>query len=93
MVRVGIKADGTSTAGASIVRGIYDNGTTVGRNFFNNSVYVGGTLTSGAANSFAFDGSAGVTNTRNYQNNIFVNARSNDGGTGKHYAVSYGGRA
>ena len=49
MVRVGLDADGTSTAGASIVRGIYDNGTTAGRNFYHNSVYVGGTQTSGAS--------------------------------------------
>ncbi len=97
MVRVGLKADGTSTAGASIVRGIYDNASTAGRNFYHNSVYLGGTQTTGAANTIAFN-SSGTGNARSYQNNIFVNARSNgsgtdpvgSGGIGRHYAVSYG---
>ncbi len=90
MVRVGLDALGNPTAGASIVRGIQDAGTDSGRNFYHNSVYVGGTQTSGAASTFAFT-STGTANARAYQNNIFVNARSNSGGTGKHYAVSYGG--
>lgn len=91
MVRVGLKADGGSTAGASVVRGIFDDDTFEGRNFYHNSVYVGGTQTSGTASTAAFDGSTGATNARTYQNNIFVNARSNSGGTGSHYAARYGG--
>jgi uncharacterized delta-60 repeat protein len=91
IVRVGIDAAGNSTAGASTVRGIYDNGTTAGRNFYHNSVYVGGTQTSGAGSTGAFDGSTGVSNARTYRNNLFVNARGNGGGSGKHYAVNYGG--
>lgn len=91
MVRVGLDASGAGTAAACIVRGIYDNGTTAGRNFFHNSVYVGGAQTSGTASTFAFDGAAGVVNARTYQNNIFVNARSYSGGAGKNYAVRYGG--
>ena len=90
MVRLGLKADGTSTAGASLVRGIFDN-STLGGNYYHNSVYLGGTQTSGATSTRAFDGSTGVSNTRSYQNNIFVNARSNSGATSKHYAVVYGG--
>ena len=90
MVRVGLKADGTSTAGASQVRGINDNGNTVGRNFYHNSVYLGGSQTSGASATAAF-ASVGASNTRTFQNNIFVNARTNSGGTGKHYAVIHGG--
>ncbi len=90
MVRVGIKADGTSTAGSGTVRGLFDNSSTAGRNFYHNSVYVGGTQTSGAASTLAFQ-STGATNARTYQNNLFVNARSNSGGTGKHYAAQYGG--
>ena len=91
MVRVGLDANGAGTGGASTVRGIYDNGSTVGRNFFHNSVYLGGTQTSGTNNTFAFDGSTGVSNVRAYQNNAVVNARGNGGGNGKHYAVQYGG--
>jgi hypothetical protein len=91
MVRLGLDANGAATAAASVVRGIYDNGTSAGRNFYHNTVYIGGTQASGAASTFAFDGTTSVTSAHTYQNNIFVNARSNAGGTGKHYAVRYGG--
>lgn len=91
MVRIGLDAAGTSTAGDITLRGIYDLGAAVGgRNFYHNTVYVGGTLTSGTSNSYAFV-SLTSGSTRSYQNNVFVNARSNSGGTGKHYAVQYGG--
>ena len=90
MVRMGINADGTGTTGASVVRGVHDDGTDAGRNFYHNSVYLGGTQTSGANSTVTFQ-SAGATNARAFQNNIFVNARGNSGGTGKHYAVQYGG--
>src|SRR5205085_1338589 len=32
-----------------------------------------------------------TSNTRNYRNNIFFNARSNTTGTGKHYGIGVGG--
>jgi len=89
LVRLGIKADGTSTVGASGINGIVDLSTTAGRNFYHNTVYVGGTQTSVSSISQAFL-SNGANNARTYQNNIFVNARSNSGGTGRHYAVRYG---
>lgn len=89
MVRVGIGESGT-TAGASQVYGINDTGTTVGRSFYHNSVYVGGTQTSGANATYAFySTNAGIA--RDFRNNIFANARSNSGATSKHYAVRYGG--
>ncbi len=90
MVRLGIKADGTSTAADSTVVGIYDSGTTAGRNFYHNSVYLGGKQTSGSTFTVAFQ-SNGATNARTFQNNIFVNARSSISGFGKHIAVQYGG--
>ncbi len=91
MVRVGLTSDGTNKGGGTTIRGIYDNGTTAGRNFFHNSVYVGGTQTIVASSTAAFQ-SIGTTNARTFQNNIFVNARSNSGtATSKHYAVIYGG--
>lgn len=90
MVRVGLDASGNPTAGASFMQGIFDNGATSGRNFYHSSVYLGGTQTSGTNTTLAFS-SNGVSNTRTFQNNIFVNVRSASGGTGKHYAVSYGG--
>ncbi len=90
MVRVGLNAAGTGTAGAATVRGIFEAVTASGRNFYHNSVYVGGTQTSGAASTYAFT-SAIASGARTIQDNIFVNARGNSGGTGKHYAVQYGG--
>jgi hypothetical protein len=87
MVRVGLDANGASTAGAVTVRGIYDGFNLAGRNLYFNSVYVGGTQTSNANNSFAL--TSINQSTRDFRNNIFVNARSNSGGTGKHYAVNY----
>ena len=61
-------------------------------NLYFNSIYIGGAPTTGASNSFAFQSSI-TTNTRAYQNNLFFNARSNSGSTGKHYAIRVGGTA
>ena len=88
MVRMGFDASGASAASAFAIYGIVDNGANPRRNFYHNSVYLGGTQTSGSTQTFAF-GSAGTANDRIFQNNIFVNARSSSGGTGKHYAVNY----
>lgn len=91
MVRVGLTATGSDTASAAFVCGIVDNGGDVGRNFYHNSVYLSGTQASGPNPTAAFD-STGSGNARTYQNNIFVNTRSNSGSaTGKHYAVRYSG--
>ncbi len=91
IVCVGFDASGASEISAGSLYGIYDYSVSEGRNFYHNSVYVGGTQTSGAGNSYAFY-STGVSNARTYKNNIFVNARSRSGtATGKHYAVTYGG--
>ncbi|MBZ5640358.1 MAG: hypothetical protein LAO51_16580, partial [Acidobacteriia bacterium] len=80
---------GNGLANGIVINGI--NETTAGTdNFHFNSVYVGGTAVGGTANTFAFQSSI-TTNTRNYRDNIFVNARSNGAGTGKHYAIRVGG--
>jgi hypothetical protein len=62
-------------------------------NLYHNSVYIGGSgVAAGTANSFAFQ--SGITvNTRNYRDNVFVNARSNGAATGRHYAIRVGGTA
>ncbi len=59
-------------------------------NFWHNSVYIGGTASAGSGSSYAFNGTQTV-NTRSFRNNIFVNARSNGGATGSHYAVKING--
>jgi len=58
-------------------------------NFYFNTVYIGGSPTSGANKSYCLY-SVIYTNIRNFRNNIFVNARSNGGSaTGKHYAAYF----
>jgi hypothetical protein len=92
VVRLGLDASGASTAGPSVVRGIFDSSSsTDGRDFYHNSIYLGGTQTAGNTTTFAFQ-SLGFGNLRTFRNNIFVNVRSNTGGaTGQHYAVGYNG--
>ncbi len=81
-------AIGAGISNASIISGINEPlGTD---NFFHNTVYVGGSPSTGAANSYALNSTV-TSNTRSYADNIFVNARSNSGATGKNYAVQVGG--
>lgn len=69
--------------------GIYDNGVASSAfNLYHNSVYLSGSPASGSLNSFAFYSNA-ANSARNIRNNIFSNARSNSGATGKHYAVFF----
>jgi len=57
-------------------------------NMYFNSIYLGGQLTTGTAKSYAFLKRA-AANTMNIKNNIFYNARTNNGGNGEHYAVGF----
>lgn len=60
-------------------------------NFWHNSIYIGGSPTSGSTRSFAFNASQ-VSNIRSFRNNIFWNARTNSGtATGKNYIIRVGG--
>ena len=58
--------------------------------FFHNSIYIGGSPTAGLGASYAFNGTQ-TTNARSFRDNIFFNARSNSGATGKNYAVKING--
>jgi hypothetical protein len=88
MIRLGIDGSGNSLTNGIIINGIYEG---VGTdNIYFNSIYIGGSGVTGTASSYAFN-SAVTVNTRNYKNNIMVNARSNSSGTGKHYAVKVAG--
>lgn len=87
MIRLGIDASGNSVAGC-MIRGINETGGT--NDLFFNSVYIGGTSASGSSNTYGFSSSV-TGNTRVYRNNIFFNARSNAGGSGKHYSITAGG--
>lgn len=71
----------------STLYGIYETGAPSNDNsLYFNTVHIYGSPTSGTLNSYALY-SAAITNIRNFRNNIFVNARSNSGATGSHYAM------
>ena len=57
-------------------------------NLYFNTVYIAGNPTSGTSNSYALY-SFSNTGTQNLRNNIFTNARSNNGSTGMHYAAYF----
>jgi hypothetical protein len=89
MVRLGINASGSAITAGCVINGISE--TIAGTdNIYHNSIYIGGAGVAGSNNTYAFQSTI-TTNTRAYRNNIFVNARSNGSGTGKHYAVRVGG--
>lgn len=90
MIQLGLDTSGNSITNGLSINGINETGGT--NDFYFNSVYIGGNPVSGSSNTFAFSSSV-TSNTRNYRNNIFYNARSNSGSTGKHYAVKVGGTA
>jgi len=69
--------------------GIYESGAAGNtNNVYFNTVYLGGSPTSGSFNSYSFY-SASPDNTRDVRNNIFQNARSNNGASGTHYAAYF----
>ncbi len=61
-------------------------------NFFHNSVYIRGAAAAGSGASYAFL-SIPTTGSRSFRNNILLNARTNSGATGKHYAIKLNGTA
>jgi len=73
---------------ATTIYGIYETGATGNNNsLYFNTIYLSGSPTTGTAPSYALY-SAVTTNTRNFRNNIFFNARSNSGGaSGSHYSI------
>jgi hypothetical protein len=86
MVQVGVGSDPSRN---NDVRGIYDQLTNNGVNYYFNSVFVGGTANVASSDSFAFV-SDQAGNTRNFKDNIFWNARSNTV-SGNNYAIHVGG--
>ncbi|MBP9209160.1 MAG: HYR domain-containing protein [Saprospiraceae bacterium] len=90
MIRLGIDASGNSITSGLAINGINEVGGTVST-FVHNSVYIGGAGVATLANSTYAMNSARTGGERKYVNNIFFNARSNSGSTGKHYAIKLGG--
>ncbi|MEI6751657.1 MAG: hypothetical protein WCK78_00680 [Paludibacter sp.] len=75
---------------ATTIYGIYDIGSSTNNtNLYFNTVYIGGTLSSGVTNKSYTLYSAAASNSRNYSNNIFSNARSTTSGSNLHYAAYF----
>ena len=73
----------------TILKGISETGASgTTNNLYFNTVYIGGTVASGSNKSYALF-SAVATNTRDFRNNIFMNARSTTGGSSLHYAMYF----
>ena len=93
-IRLGYNATGASAITNGIpMFGLTETACTAGTGFFHNTVYIGGTaVNTTLGNTFAFrSDNSTTTSTREYKNNIFINARSNATATGgKHYAAYLG---
>ncbi len=90
-IRLGYDADGTEITNPQVMYGIYDQPTAGSSNVWNNTIFIGGSnVTTGTNPTYCFVSST-TTIPRAFQNNIFINARSNGAGLGKHYAVWYVG--
>jgi hypothetical protein len=86
MVRLGLDETGAAITSNQSIIGIEMTNTASG-GLYNNTVYIGGAgVGVGTQNTFAFSRTS-TSPTRDLRNNIFVNARSNGEGTGKHYAI------
>ena len=90
MIALGYNDAGSSITTGCSINGINEPAGAGTNNLYFNSIYIGGSGVGNSGNTYAFN-SLVVTNTRNYRNNIFYNARSNGTGTGKHYAIQVGG--
>lgn len=85
MIQLGFDTLGAQIDSGYVMMGINETGGT--NNYYFNSVYIGGSSVLGSANTYGFFSSSTTTSARAIQNNIFYNARSNNGGTGKHYGI------
>ena len=72
---------------ATTIYGIHEGAANVNNNYYFNTVYIGGSLATGVVNKSYCLYSAVSTNTRDFRNNIFVNARSTTSGASLHYVA------
>ena len=88
MIRLGVDDGGTDINNNYLIYGIYQASATATSNIYFNSVYIGGSaVTAGAINTYGLY--RANTIATNVKNNIFMNARSNNTGTGTHYAICF----
>lgn len=70
------------------IYGIFQYGpATYNNNLYYNTVYLSGNLVSGATNKSYALYSTGISNTRDFRNNVLMNARSTANGSNLHYAM------
>ncbi len=90
MIRLGIKADGSSINNSNIITGILDL-STAPCNYYFNTVLINGTVsTSTTANSYAYRRTA-TSGSKDIRNNIFANNRTGGSATSFHYAFATNG--
>lgn len=73
---------------SSNLYGFYEAGSSGTNNIYFNTVYLGGSPTAGSNNSYCLY-NAGTSSNRDFRNNIFNNARSNNGASGIHYGLYF----
>ena len=82
---------GTGITTGYVIDGIIDNsGNSNNNSLYFNTIYIGGTVTSGTTSNTADIINSGTNSTRDYRDNILMNARSG-GATGKNYAIYLSG--
>jgi hypothetical protein len=84
MIRLGFDATGASITTPEDMEGIQDQNAGI-REYYFNSIYIGGSVAVGNNDTFAFGGFN--SGTRTFKNNIFWNARSNASGIVHNYAM------
>ena len=71
------------------IYGVWEGAISLRKNsLFFNTIYLSGTASSGALNSYTLY-SDNASNESIFNNNVFVNSRSNSGATAKHYAAYF----
>ncbi len=92
LIRLGIDTAGVAFTGPFAINGINNtvSTNTFTNRFYHNTVYIGGTPTSGSSVTAAFRSTFAILAIQDIRNNIFVNLVQNTGGTGSNYAMNLG---
>lgn len=82
---------GTGENDNCLIYGVYESNTAKKiNNIYFNTLYIGGSPNGNLNTMAIYIAGTNTSNQRDIRNNIFVNARSRTGGTGKHYAAYFG---
>jgi len=107
IIRLGYNRDGSPVSTSTVLIGIRDtmisNSATAAANYYNNTIYIGGTGVASTVanpsfgmcfatyNNFTTVGVLATLVTRTVKNNLIINERSNETTGGGHYAIGTGG--